>query len=246
MTKNLKSTSEFFRKNGYCILKNQFSLQEVRDIIININKHIKKNQNNFEGSDINYINGEVNSLHNFKDNIFFDKFSKKNSLIDLTSNLLESKTTVKAVEYFAKPKKVGLASPSHQDNYYWCLKKSKALTMWIALDHASKENGSLFYYSGSHKLGIIPHEPSNAPGSSQTIKKDFYKKLSRRRTFVSLEPGDCLIHHCLSVHGSEKNVSSQSRRGFVIQYKSVEDTIDKNRYNKYRQSLDQQVKQRTV
>ena len=42
--------------------------------------------------------------------------------------------------------------------------------MWIALDEANKKNGSLYYFKKSHKLGLLPHEASNTPGSSQKIK----------------------------------------------------------------------------
>ena len=39
---------------------------------------------------------------------------------------------------FAKPKKVGMASPMHQDNFYWNLKDPNCFTMWIAIDRAKK------------------------------------------------------------------------------------------------------------
>ena len=42
-------------------------------------------------------------------------------------------------ELFAKPSKIGIMSPPHQDNYYWCLKNGKSLTFWIALDKSNKK-----------------------------------------------------------------------------------------------------------
>ena len=40
----------------------------------------------------------------------------------------------------------------------------------ITLNRANKKNGGVYYFEGSHKLGLLNHKPSFAPGSSQTIK----------------------------------------------------------------------------
>ena len=54
-------------------------------------------------------------------------------------------------------KKIGMASPMHQDNFYWNLKKPNSFTMWIAIDKAKKNNGAVEYLAGSHKnYTLIP------------------------------------------------------------------------------------------
>ena len=233
-----------FDKRGFCIVQNFFSKKEVNLIINNVIKHEQKNKNNFQKHEVNYVGNQLNSLHNFKNNSFFDNLANSKNVLTLSSELLGKKTIVKATEYFAKPKKIGLASPMHQDNFYWCYKNDNALTMWIALDNCTRKNGSLYYFSKSHKLGLLPHEPSYAPGSSQTVSSRYLNKLSKRRTFVTLKAGDCLVHHCLSVHGSEKNKSSMNRRGFVIQFRAADEEIDKRRFAIYKNSLKDQVKRR--
>ena len=65
------------------------------------------------------------------------------------------KIELRASEYFAKPKKIGLKPPVHQDNFYWNIKDSKGLTAWIALSKSSKKNGTVYYYNGSHKDGLF-------------------------------------------------------------------------------------------
>ena len=42
--------------------------------------------------------------------------------------------------------------------------------MWIALDEANKKMDHFIILKKSHKLGLLPHEASNTPGSSQKIK----------------------------------------------------------------------------
>ena len=51
--------------------------------------------------------------------------------------------------------------------------------MWIALEKSGKNNGGVFYYNGSHKLGWLKHIPSNSKGSSQKIES--LKKLAVAR-----------------------------------------------------------------
>ena len=50
----------------------------------------------------------------------------------IAETFLESKSKFIQSELFAKPSKVGLASPFHQDNFYWAVKGSNALTVWVA------------------------------------------------------------------------------------------------------------------
>ena len=49
---------------------------------------------------------------------------------------------------------------------------------------------------------------SYAPGTSQTVDEKIYKrKLSKLKKITpSLKAGDMLIHHCLTVHGSDKMI----------------------------------------
>ena len=54
----------------------------------------------------------------------------------------------------------GMPAPIHQDNFYWCVDGSNALTVWIALEDSGKKNGGIFYYDGTHKLGVLEHKPS--------------------------------------------------------------------------------------
>jgi len=133
-----------------------------------------------------------------------------------------------------------MPSPAHQDNFYWCVNESKALTVWIALENSGKKNGGIFYYEGSHKLGILEHKPSFAPGSSQTVKyidgMKFFKK-----TIPELKAGDCIIHHSCAVHGSGPNKSKYSRTGVTVRYKSALSKIDLDRKKSYLKSLNKQL-----
>ena len=130
--------------------------------------------------------------------------------------------------------------PIHQDNFYWNVNNSKGITVWIALDKCTKKNGALFYYKKSQKLGLIKHTASYAPGTSQVIKdKKFLKKF--KKTTPNLNLGDILIHHCLIVHGSQKNRSDRDRAGLTMRYIGKSSKIDKTNKKKYEKDLRKQL-----
>tara|TARA_Y200000002_G_scaffold374844_1_gene376208 strand:- start:367 stop:1116 length:750 start_codon:yes stop_codon:yes gene_type:complete len=239
---NISELEKDFQKNGFCIIKNLFNRSEIRKISNEINIYIKSNLKKFKPNEINFVNNKPNSVHNFNNSKYLTALSSHRSIMIIAEHILQSKVKLKAMEYFAKPRKIGLPSPAHQDNFYWCLKKNLGVVMWISLNQSSKKNGSVYYYKGSHKLGLLDHEPSYAPGSSQKVTAKGIKKIKNvRRCFVSLEPGDCLVHHCLVVHGSEKNRSTMDRKGFVMQFVSSTDTVDQNKLYNYRKSLEKQI-----
>ena len=90
----------------------------------------------------------------------------------------------------------------------------------------------------------MEHEPTYQKGSSQKIK---YLPLVKKKFKIITprpNPGDCLIHHCLTVHGSSKNISQLSRKGFTFQFKNYYSKYDIKRKKMYEKSLNKQIQLR--
>lgn len=232
-----------FNEDGVIVIKNFVSDKVAKQISNELESYIKKNKKKLKGKDINFINGEVNSLHKITGK-FFKSFCNSKKVMSSSKKLLGVNPKFKHCEYFAKPAKIGLPSPMHQDNYYWNLKNPQAITMWIALTPATKHNGTLEYLLGSHKLGKVPHIASHAPGSSQKVKNISKLKKFKKKSF-NLKVGDCLIHHSEIIHGSQPNKSSKPRKGFTIQIMDKETSVDKIAFRKYQLSLKRQIKKRS-
>ncbi len=233
-----------YQSDGVIRVNNVFSKSEIINLKKKIDLYIKKKAKTLKGKEINYIKREVNSIHLFKD-IFFRKFSNQEKILNLGKFFLKAKPKIRHYEYFAKPKKIGLSSPMHQDNYYWNLINPNSFTIWIAIDKATKKNGAVEYLLGSHKK-LYSHTASFAPGSSQKVKniKKFKNKF-KLKTF-SLNPGDCLIHHSQIIHGSKKNLSNHSRRGFTVQVITAKSKVHKQRFQRYQASLKKQIDLRAI
>lgn len=234
-----------FYENGFCVVKNAFSKKSISVLRKEINK-IKKPKSKKAVEHLTK-DKKVNTIHHLdrylkKKNILV-KFAKNKNLNKIVSNILNNKVKVRNIELFLKPKKTGMMSPFHQDNYYWNItNNNKALNLWLACTESSKKNGAVIYFQKSHKLGILNHEISYAAGSSQKVPDKIINKLKLKKVTPKLNPGDFIIHHSAVIHGSKKNISNKSREGLVISFKTVDAKINKRKMLIYRKKVKESQK----
>jgi len=243
---NLKTLKNNYNKNGYIIIKNILKKDKIKEIVAEleiIKSKAEKTKNNqfFHKTK----DGKINTLHNIQ------KFYKKGKLINIANSpkikkilsyLLGDKIKIRNLEFFLKPKKTGMPSPFHQDNYYWNIKEAKAANVWIALSSSSKINGGLCYFEGSHKLGTIKHIISYMKGSSQKIPDEVIKFLNFPKIFPKINSGDCLIHHPEIIHGSSYNKSNYDRTGFVISFAAKKSEVYRDKILEYKKNLRNSLK----
>ena len=91
-----------------------------------------------------------------------DYFSLNNSqkseltkLIDVAKQLIEKEHkpngyNIGMTPIFCKVEKNGKETPWHQDGEYWPIKPLETITVWLAIDEVTQENGPLQYIPGSH------------------------------------------------------------------------------------------------
>ena len=229
-----------YNRNGFVICKNFISQPGIeivnRGIHRLISQHSPKN--------IIKTGNKINSIHDLHlyPNSVFMLLANCEAFLSLTSQLLGSAVTIQANQLFLKPANDGIEILPHQDDYFWCLKDSNGLTAWLCLGESNKQNGGIFYYKGSHKLGLLKHHPADVPGSSQTVIKSELKKIEKNKVCLNLRAGDVVFHHALTVHGSENNKSNIGRPGLAIQYIPISAEYDIERKKKYRAQLEKQIK----
>jgi len=248
---NLKKLKKHYNEKGWVVLKDFFSIDEINLVNQIIKDFLKKKikTSNKNSRSINFIDNKksienVNSFHDLAQCEEIKKFANKKNVLNAAKVFLNSVPEFRYCELFAKPAKNGLPSPDHQDNYYWGVKGSNALTFWVALDNSNKTNGCVHYYDGSHKYGILEHEASFAKGSSQKVSDiHFLKKFNI--SYPELMPGDAIIHHSLVVHGSSPNKSKFSRKGWTIQFKDKNASYDLEQIKTYEKSLNNQIQLRS-
>ncbi len=110
----------------------------------------------------------------------------------------------------------------HQDYGYWYknqfLFPDQMLSVMVAFNRATVENGCLQVIKGSHKLGRVEHGfAGEQVGASQTMVDNCFK-LGMELVYAELEPGDALFFHANTLHRSEANTSDKPRWSFISAY----------------------------
>ena len=166
---------------------------------------------------------------------FFAEFARRQDVLAVVAPLVRGKPVLLGAETFNKPAKIGSGVPPHQDNAYFCQSPPDVLTVWIAVDAATTENGPIFYHKASHKQGLLPHQPSGVSGSSMGLAQ--IPSVHDSDKFCgTLEPGDALIHHCHTIHYSGPNKSDRPRCGFLLVYRGEHTKMDPEYRARYEQA----------
>jgi len=116
--------------------------------------------------------------------------------------------------FMNKPANRGTFLPFHQDR--WTdLDRDPLVTVWTALDPATKGNGCVQVVPGSHKDGLL--NPSHPAGFLTKEQAEEYCP-PEKIEFLTLEPGEAVLLHNWLLHGSDVNRSGVSRRAFSVCY----------------------------
>lgn len=110
-----------------------------------------------------------------------------------------------------KPAQLGTVLPWHQDGgEVWGLDRDPLVTLWLALDDATPENGCMEAVVGSHRLGLL-----TANGSTVSDDHAAVHCPPERRVHLAARRGEMYLLHNWCIHRSGVNTSNQPRRGFT-------------------------------
>jgi len=123
-------------------------------------------------------------------------------------------------QLFAKPALVGTQVPKHQDMPYWPFDPPELIRPGSRSTIPAWRTAACGFSAGSHKLGMLPHAPSNVKGNSLGLGGSPGRQTALPEHAVEVKARLGCAAHALTVHRSEPNRSSQSRRGLVYVYMS--------------------------
>ncbi|MGH8290520.1 MAG: phytanoyl-CoA dioxygenase family protein [Steroidobacteraceae bacterium] len=104
----------------------------------------------------------------------------------------------------------------HLDVPYWSFSAPDAISIWVALDDATLNNGCLYFLPGTHKktgyrdIGIT----KNMKGIF-TVYPDL---ASVEAVAVPMRAGSASFHNGLCIHGAGPNMTPRSRRAMTCAY----------------------------
>lgn len=106
----------------------------------------------------------------------------------------------------------------HQDAYYWPLDPHESLTVWLAFDDSTVENGAMTVVPGSHRAGLLKHIRVRETDSVLMLECERGQFAEDTAVPVTLKAGEVSIHDDKLVHGSPANPSATRRAGLTIRY----------------------------
>lgn len=138
---------------------------------------------------------------------------KKAAILDIVEDLLGPNLKLYTDQFFMKPPFHGGAQGWHQDSGSWTMfAPHDHVTVWIALDEATVENGCLHYIPGSHKWGYT--DSAHLPNLVAQLKDE--------EVLVPRKPGYAAFHHSLTHHYTGPNTTPHRRRGMAFHYMRAE------------------------
>jgi ectoine hydroxylase-related dioxygenase (phytanoyl-CoA dioxygenase family) len=130
-------------------------------------------------------------------------------------------------QLFVKDPGTSAVTQWHHDLPFWPFMGEHLISIWVAFTPVTKATSGMEYIAGSHRWGkfyrpITPDEDPAFANPDLEPCPNFSKRADDPELkFLSwdLQPGDCLCHHPLTVHGAGGNKSAdQLRIGLSIRF----------------------------
>jgi ectoine hydroxylase-related dioxygenase (phytanoyl-CoA dioxygenase family) len=147
------------------------------------------------------------------------EFLLSEAVLDLVEPLIGPNIGLWSSHFICKQPKIGKATPWHEDSSYWNGRTSTMegiVTVWLAIDRAFPENGSMGVVPGTHSDGFSEYEKVDSAENifeTQVIGVDESKAV-----FFTLEPNQCSLHEARIIHGAKPNTSEFRRCGYTMRY----------------------------
>jgi hypothetical protein len=151
------------------------------------------------------------------DDPFWLRLVSDDRLLDIAEVFIGPDIALFASHYICKPGSDGLPVLWHQDGAYWPLQPMEVVTLWLAVDDSTAENGCMRVIPGSHQevlQKLVRSEGvENVLGSHMDAPVDESLAVD-----VEVPRSGVSVHHPALIHGSNPNRSGRRRCGLTIRY----------------------------
>ncbi|HEY8455077.1 MAG TPA: phytanoyl-CoA dioxygenase family protein [Actinopolymorphaceae bacterium] len=152
-----------------------------------------------------------------RDDPFWVRLVSDDRLLDIAELFIGPDIALFASHYICKPPYSGQPVLWHQDGAFWPLEPMEVVTLWLAADPSTPENGCVRLIPGTHKRDLADMRDNTEVAS--VLGKEIAAEVDESKAVdIVLEPGDVEVHHPNIVHGSNANTSPHRRCGLTIRY----------------------------
>jgi ectoine hydroxylase-related dioxygenase (phytanoyl-CoA dioxygenase family) len=203
----MDSIKQFFDTNGYFIVRGLFTQEECTAFKAEIGRLLETHKHHGGV----FVGLAVNSP-------VFREAARHARLLDALEAALGPNIEFLSDKVVFKSASVDYGSPWHQDWPYW--QGINKVSVWIALDTATPENGCLKLMPGSHKsLAVHDGVDEEGVGFGHRLSPDAVDE--SLAVIAPCEPGDAILFHDMTLHSSFPNSTGQDRWALISTYRSV-------------------------
>ena len=149
-----------------------------------------------------------------EDDVFADLVTEEN-VLEVVTQLQGANLSLLRSAAMLKPPRVGSEKKYHQDAAYYPIHPMDHVTVWMALDRATAENGCMQVVPGAHRDGLLGHEAVEYDTDITIAEGDYGPEDA---VALPMEPGDVLFQHCLLPHYTAPNETDDWRRAYIAAY----------------------------
>ena len=163
------------------------------------------------------LSDELDTPH-FRDPRLLD-FLLSDEVLDLIEPITGPDIVLWSSHFICKDPYTGRATPWHEDSALWEHRVDSydnIVTVWLALDRSTKENGCMRVIPGTHHNGFSQY--TQADSATNTFGTQIAAVDDRTAVFFELEQGECSLHDSRIVHGAAANASPYRRCGYTMRY----------------------------
>ena len=144
-------------------------------------------------------------------------FAARPEILDMVAQLVGEDLILWGTTIFGKPARGGKETPWHQDGDYYPIRPLETLSIWVAIDDASPENGGMRFIPGSHRARktFSHHWVENDDLTINQVCDAAHFDEAASRDLV-LEAGQISFHDVYMIHGSHANRSTRRRAAFIV------------------------------
>jgi len=214
-----KQQIEQFRNNGYTMIKNILSRDEVvayRKVILNAAEKYNTEKRRLEDRDT-YGKAFLQIMNLWVVDEQVKKFTLARRFAKIAAGLLgvHNVRIYHDQALFKEPG--GGPTPWHQDQYYWPVDTNNTITMWMPLVDIDETMGMLTFAAGSHKKGyVFDNEISD---ESEEAFDTYIKANSLPVEHPPfMHAGDATFHYGYTMHKAPGNYSNRLREVMTVIY----------------------------
>ncbi|XP_067660813.1 L-proline trans-4-hydroxylase-like isoform X2 [Haliotis asinina] len=210
---------ECFNNNGYLLLRGLLSHSELNRVMDVVEDNSVIDKFAYGNKDDKDRESRL-CLWNHPGNDVTGMVARCSKVAGTCAKLLSGEVYHYHTKLMMKEAKTGGSFVWHQDYGYWyrngCLFPDM-MTVFIALDKCTRENGCLQILSGSHLCGRVEHGIVGRQIGADVNRVSEISKVCEH-LYVELNPGDALYFHGNVLHTSSANMSSMRRWALLCAY----------------------------